>query len=855
MEAAFLDPRTHGTALLQLALLALRRGEAPAAFRFADRHCRIFGPSHRNLVLRSRALRRLDLKDIADADLASAFELDPTSPIVNSELLSSGADEQRIAAAERIVRSDDAGAELVGDAARALIEAGQPLVSRNTFVGADLFCGWAVWRGPGYLTIELDTGGGIESFPLTGMSSHRYAALGQAADFSLRVANAPTGGVRFLAGGSVLAQQSRPLNLDDSVRPEASELPQEARWSMPLVQVIVPVFRDFAATTTCLNSLASQAAPFEIRVILVDDKSPEPKISAMLDVYAREKGFALVRNTRNLGFVGAVNEALKFYDSGDLLLLNADTILPSGAIERLRNAVYSSPTIGTATPFSNNGEFVSFPKPFSFNPLPSLPEVAALDALFAACNRDLRIPVPSGVGFCLYVKADCYRAVGKLSHLYSPGYGEDADFCLAAREKGFLSVCAADVYVGHAGARSFAENKRRLVARNLKFLNERFPVHQAESAAFVSIDPLREARVRVEDSMAGPGGALLIAPASVRAEAAASERVRQIRAETPDICLLQLWPASEGRAFEIRADAGFAPQSLRFDLTTEDGRERASSYLRRTKLQRIELIDPGALSPELGIVLAGAEARIDIFAADATPFRTLARPGGCKARQTPEPCADCANSVTDFQAARGQAAAVRNALSGLITDKSRVWCADPMSEAVARRIHKKVEVVAAASLREVRQIPPRQRQMHSTLAILAPTRSSEVEKLILAVQRCFNAVNPGIEILVLGACLNDLRVLAGGNAFVSGPIRVDEYPGALERYAANLVFCPYRHDHFWVFNSVEGAQGIRRAYFDWSFGDVTCREGDLAMDPRLCDAMAARALAGWTLSSDGANAI
>ena len=171
-----------------------------------------------------------------------------------------------------------------------------------------------------------------------------------------------------------------------------------------------------------------------------------------------------------------MNEALELYQGGDVLFVNADIVLPPGAIERLRRAVYSAPEIGTATPFSNNGEFTSFPVPYRSNPLPSIQEIESLDRRFAGANDGVAIPIPNGIGFCLYVKRECFEAVGSLSPLYAPGYGEDIEFCLSAREKGFVNVCAADVFVGHAGSLSFRAAKRAYVVRNLRVLHERFPI-------------------------------------------------------------------------------------------------------------------------------------------------------------------------------------------------------------------------------------------------------------------------------------------------------------------------------------------------------------------------------------------
>src|SRR5262249_41037716 len=111
---------------------------------------------------------------------------------------------------------------------------------------------------------------------------------------------------------------------------------------------------------------------------------------------------------------------------------------------------------------------------------------------------DLVVDLPNGTGFCLYISRACIAAVGHLAETFERGYLEDIDFCLRGREQGFRNVCAPNVYVGHAGSRSFGDTKRALVLKNLAVLDHRFPSFRAESASFVKADPLRPARINIE---------------------------------------------------------------------------------------------------------------------------------------------------------------------------------------------------------------------------------------------------------------------------------------------------------------------------------------------------------------------
>ena len=146
------------------------------------------------------------------------------------------------------------------------------------------------------------------------------------------------------------------------------------------VSVIIPVYADFAATMACLESVLAQGVlPSWSQVVVVDDATPEPKIARMLDVLADRGLITLIRNQRNLGFVGSINRALQSIPNGDVILLNADTIVPPNFAERLFSAAHSAADIATVTPLSNNGELTSFPRAFEANPIPDQATIFELD--------------------------------------------------------------------------------------------------------------------------------------------------------------------------------------------------------------------------------------------------------------------------------------------------------------------------------------------------------------------------------------------------------------------------------------------------------------------------------------------
>jgi O-antigen biosynthesis protein len=309
------------------------------------------------------------------------------------------------------------------------------------------------------------------------------------------------------------------------------------------VTVIVPVYAGYEATRTCLEGLVRELDR-ETRhcAIIVNDASPDNRIRELIDGLAPRKNLRVLTNPSNLGFVGTVNRALKAVESGDIILLNADTIVPHGFITRLSAAARLSPEIGTVTPLSNNGEFTSFPVRNRLNTLGSESDVESLDCIAARVNAGSVVDIPNGIGFCLYITRTCLDVVGALSEDYHRGYLEEVDFCLRARQRGFRHVCATSVYVGHAGTLSFGRQKRSLVVRNLAVIERRFPTYRHECAVFIQADPLKWARQAIESAIppTHAPATLLVTVADTVAEIA-RERARHLLAGgEPAVLILEI---------------------------------------------------------------------------------------------------------------------------------------------------------------------------------------------------------------------------------------------------------------------------------------------------------------------------
>jgi len=264
------------------------------------------------------------------------------------------------------------------------------------------------------------------------------------------------------------------------------------------VDVVIPAYRGRLQTLACLESVLN-SIPRGTRVWVVEDASPEPDLVAALEALARQKRIRLIRQPENLGFPATANAGLRACAPRDAVLLNSDTLVPPGWLDRLRAAAYSADDIGTVTPLTNDGTIVSYPDTEGGNPVPDLAASITADGLAQRANAGVVVEIPTGVGFCLYLRRDCLEQVGFLREdCFAQGYGEENDLCLRARHLGWRNMAATGVFVAHVGGQSFGPARTHLMRRNLVVLNRLHPGYDALIAAHVAADPLAPARRRID---------------------------------------------------------------------------------------------------------------------------------------------------------------------------------------------------------------------------------------------------------------------------------------------------------------------------------------------------------------------
>lgn len=208
----------------------------------------------------------------------------------------------------------------------------------------------------------------------------------------------------------------------------------------------------------CLEALRT-AAPADSETIVVDNASRDGSQEAV----GRFPAVQLIELPENRGFAAANNAGIRAGHGDTILLLNSDTIVPPGAIDRLRAIFDERPEVAVVGPrlvdAAGRAE-LSFGA--MMGPLVEFRQQRTMRAL-ARGDANTRTEVEQATrreqftdwvsGACLLVGRAAAESVGLLDERFFL-YTEDVDFCASIRANGGRVLFTPAVEIVHLRGRS-----------------------------------------------------------------------------------------------------------------------------------------------------------------------------------------------------------------------------------------------------------------------------------------------------------------------------------------------------------------------------------------------------------------
>lgn len=237
----------------------------------------------------------------------------------------------------------------------------------------------------------------------------------------------------------------------------------------PVVSVIIPVYNNALLTLECLASIAAHPPVTPMEVIVVDDGSTEPQVARLKAI----SGLCYLRNSKNLGFLRAVNGATHKARGRYLLLLNNDTQVRNGWLDHLVELM-SDPDVGTV------GAKLVYPSGH-------LQEAGVCmrsdgSAQLVGLNANPHEPLFNQVrevdycsGACVLIEKALFDSIGGFDERYAPAYFEDADLGFQVRQQGKKNLyCPGAEIVHHLSVTTGAQGDKlkRIAVNKERFIEK-----------------------------------------------------------------------------------------------------------------------------------------------------------------------------------------------------------------------------------------------------------------------------------------------------------------------------------------------------------------------------------------------
>lgn len=244
------------------------------------------------------------------------------------------------------------------------------------------------------------------------------------------------------------------------------KLIESAPELVPKVSIVIPVHDNLELTQTCWTSIRKNTTvPHE--VVIIDNGSSQD-----VAYDADQNNLRVIRNDRNMGFAYACNQGIQATHGDYVVILNNDTIVTPGWLQRLLWHTERDETVGIVGPSTSYASTVQQVE----CDYRTENDLYRLSEGIYDTNRHKAVELDKVVGVCMLMRRSMLEAIGLFDTRFGLGNYEDDDICLRARIGGYKVLWAKDVFVHHKGSQTFErlqvdypklmdENRRKFIAK------------------------------------------------------------------------------------------------------------------------------------------------------------------------------------------------------------------------------------------------------------------------------------------------------------------------------------------------------------------------------------------------------
>ena len=228
------------------------------------------------------------------------------------------------------------------------------------------------------------------------------------------------------------------------------------------LSIVILCWNDLKVITNCLRSIYSGTHSTEFEIIVSDNGSTDGSIEFLRENFPQIR---VIENGANLRFSKGNNVGIRASHGEYVLILNPDTIIHEGSLDRWMEFADRHPEAGGfgCRVLNADGSYQGCARPFPsvwrewvaalyLRPLGHLSDVFISDK-YVRWKGDTERQIDWQAGCCLLVRTELLRRLGGFDEQFYYYY-EDLDLCHRIRDAGYLIIYTPEVTITHLGGQS-----------------------------------------------------------------------------------------------------------------------------------------------------------------------------------------------------------------------------------------------------------------------------------------------------------------------------------------------------------------------------------------------------------------
>jgi len=227
------------------------------------------------------------------------------------------------------------------------------------------------------------------------------------------------------------------------------------------ISIIVVSFNTKGLLFDCLASIFETVNGISFEVWVVDNNSTDGTVEAIRERYPDIK---IIKNTANLGFAAANNQAFRQMNGDYALLLNTDAVLANGAVKELFDFMKANPDAGMACgqllnlDGSSQNSIANFPTTLTLLSNETLLRIL-FPKKYPSKRREYVSPlkIDSCIGACLMARKKAMDDIGFFDERYF-FFFEETDWAYRMKRGGWAIYFVPTAKIFHAQGKTVGSN-------------------------------------------------------------------------------------------------------------------------------------------------------------------------------------------------------------------------------------------------------------------------------------------------------------------------------------------------------------------------------------------------------------